>query len=106
MEQNALIKNASTPVVLAGSGVALLLAGAALPWLKWPIIAIAGVWGLYTVLTRKGDRSAGWWSLAAAGGVYILGDFVAGAGKFAGWVLLAGAALSVITRLFRRNRVS
>lgn len=104
MERNALIKNASTPVVLAGSGAALLLAGTALPWLKWPIIAIAGIWGLYTVLTRKGDRASGWWSLAAAGGVYVLGDFLGGAGRFAGWVLLAGAALSLISRLFRRNR--
>ena len=113
MERNDLIKNASTPVVMAGGGVALLLAGGVLPWLGIPVIVVAAGWGLYNLFTSKGDKSAGLMSLAAAAGVALLygplGVIIEGVstvGRIAGWVLLAGAALSFLGRLFRRNRES
>lgn len=108
MERNALVKNASTPVVLAGGGVVLLLAGGVLPWLEWPIIVVAAGLGLYNLFSRKGDKSTGFLSLATAAGVYLLygpiASVISGVSRFAGWVLLGGAALSLISRLFRRNR--
>jgi hypothetical protein len=105
-EEKRLVRSVPNPVFLAGSGVALIAAGGLLPFLQWPIVGIAAVWGLYTVITRKGDNTAGWISLAAAGGVALLGGFIANTGKFAGWVLLAAGAISLVSKLFRRGKES
>jgi len=104
MEEKRLVRSVPNPVFLAGSGVALIAAGGLLPVLRWPIVIIAAGWGLYTLITRNDDKTAGWISLAAAGGVAVLGGFISSASRFTGWALLAAGAISFVSRFFRRRK--
>lgn len=103
MADNKQLQGASNGLVLMGSGVAVLLfKGLFLnPVSRVILAAIAGGWGIYTLITNPRNRDAGWISIGAAAGLLVFGGLLTGISTIAGIGLIIAGAVSSVTRLLK-----
>lgn len=91
-------------LVLAGTGVAVLLAnGILLNPVSRSILAVAAAgWGVWVLITQPHNRRAGWIALASGAGIFLFGSLLKGLVGFGGAALIAAGGISALSGLFRR----
>lgn len=91
-------------LVLAGTGVAVLLANVILlnPVSRTVLAVAAAGWGVWVLITQPHNRRTGWTAIASGAGMFLFGSLLKGMVGFAGAALIVAGGISAVSGLFRR----
>ena len=100
-----LVPRVTGAVLLAGSGLAVLLANGILlnPFSRTVLAAAAAGWGVWVLATQPHNRRAGWLGIAGGAVMFLFGAALKGLIGFAGVALIVAGGISLVSGLFRRS---
>lgn len=104
-ERKQLVPGVAGAVVLAGSGLAVLLANGILlnPFSRTILAVAAAGWGVWVLATQSHNRRAGWIGIGSGVGMFLFGSVLKGLVGFAGIALIVAGGVSLVSGLFRRH---